>query len=603
MSTCPRQPRCSPERLLDHRRFLIIAILFLSALIPTVLAPAAEIRCTGVLGNSGESGASLVHFGPNGGTRECPGIGVVYDRFGTLWSRGGERTLNRYAVDGRLLAQFKLPAGSAANDSIALDGDLLVLKLGTGVYTLPVTATRSVAPNNLKVIVTEMSFGAYDDCVAADDGADVFLLNVRTGQKQPVAKLADVSQLELGADGTVYAGDRAKMHKFFNAAEVNVGGWPRRRRATARSFWAGIGLAALGTGPCGASTKTWSPIREWCSAGGRARSSGTLTRIRKWGAPRPGHHPQRARCRQRHRRHHPSPRVAAEEDAVRHRPPHRLRTRLPRNRARPPGNTWCSGGNWRWDDDPQAPLQNGIPAPEGAGIGQPVMLDNDIMVAPCRRQGKTAFYHGNFEQEVKPELLDAAEGKQKDACGTALYRDGSKTIILVTDAAGHGQTFRVSPEGRCEPESASAVLTTATLVKKWTTLGMKGSDTLIAAADGNVIEFSRGAGHDWSESHRWASWGAAQPSVSARDHPRHGQRQTLGCRHARRHRVVVFSLLAAKPTPLATFGTEDHAGDDSKTLSSPRRYLCPRLPRGRVRCRQSAADETGTPRLIVDGRA
>src|SRR5438128_12694 len=72
-------------------------------------ANAETLRCFGVLGNSGEQGSTLVRFGE----KPAAGMGVVFDRWGSLWDRAGEGVLNRYAPDGRLLASYRVaPSGS-----------------------------------------------------------------------------------------------------------------------------------------------------------------------------------------------------------------------------------------------------------------------------------------------------------------------------------------------------------------------------------------------------------------------------------------------------------------------------------------------------------
>ena len=68
---------------------------------------AAELRNAGILGNSGEQGATLVRFGE----KPAMGLGVVLDPQGGLWDRGGDGALNRYALDGRLLGSWKIPPG------------------------------------------------------------------------------------------------------------------------------------------------------------------------------------------------------------------------------------------------------------------------------------------------------------------------------------------------------------------------------------------------------------------------------------------------------------------------------------------------------------
>ena len=86
------------------------AAVALFAVLSFVAAPsfAASLKCEGVLGNSGEQGAALVRFG----TEPAKGMGVAYDRFGSLWDRGGAGVLNRYALDGRLLRTYRIRKGT-----------------------------------------------------------------------------------------------------------------------------------------------------------------------------------------------------------------------------------------------------------------------------------------------------------------------------------------------------------------------------------------------------------------------------------------------------------------------------------------------------------
>src|SRR6187399_2364792 len=114
------------------------SILLLALLFSPLVASAAELSNVGILGNSGEQGSTLVRFGVPANF----GTGVVYDRFGTLWSRGGSGVLNRYALDGRQLATYPLPVSPPPgnDDSIALLGDDLILLLDHHFYTLSINA-------------------------------------------------------------------------------------------------------------------------------------------------------------------------------------------------------------------------------------------------------------------------------------------------------------------------------------------------------------------------------------------------------------------------------------------------------------------------------
>ena len=83
-----------------------MGLTFLTALLVTSFAAlhADELRFAGALGNSDDS--QPVFAG-----KLAAGIGPVLDDQGTLWERGGSTRLNRYALDGRLLASFEIPEG------------------------------------------------------------------------------------------------------------------------------------------------------------------------------------------------------------------------------------------------------------------------------------------------------------------------------------------------------------------------------------------------------------------------------------------------------------------------------------------------------------
>ena len=171
---------------------------------------AQTLVCEGVLGNSGEAGTSLVRFAP----REASGLGVVCDRFGSLWDRAGVATLNRYAPDGRLLAQFRLPPASN-QDRITVVGDTLILKLGDGLYSLPVDAPAGTALKNLNVKATRLSSHSRDGWLAAANELEVFLFQPATGEKKPLGTLKEQpNSVEIGPDGAVYAAARGLVSKI-----------------------------------------------------------------------------------------------------------------------------------------------------------------------------------------------------------------------------------------------------------------------------------------------------------------------------------------------------------------------------------------------------
>ena len=111
---------------------------------------AAQITCAGVLGNSGEQGQTLVRFG----SAPANGLGTVYDETGSLWDRGGDGVLNRYALDGRLL---RLPTKSrramsrCTNDRITRVGNNLryTSDISGKLYKLPLDAAPDAAADSI----------------------------------------------------------------------------------------------------------------------------------------------------------------------------------------------------------------------------------------------------------------------------------------------------------------------------------------------------------------------------------------------------------------------------------------------------------------------
>src|ERR1043165_2658634 len=134
-----RDSRQRPHHRLPWRLGALAANLGLFV----IFAPlgSAEVVSAGVLGNSGGCDAALVRCGS-----PVPTLGVVVDRWKTLWERGGKGVLHRLAVDGRMLAQFPLPPGNSQRDRAVIAGDTLVLLLDERLYRLAIDAAAGTAP-------------------------------------------------------------------------------------------------------------------------------------------------------------------------------------------------------------------------------------------------------------------------------------------------------------------------------------------------------------------------------------------------------------------------------------------------------------------------
>lgn len=172
----------------------------LSALLLGVAAStfAAELRFAGTLGNSDDSK-------PVFAAKLFSGIGPVLDDEGTLWERGGSTKLNRYALDGRLLASFEIPEGDErGSDQMTRVGDLLVLKLKKALYTLPLKAAPGTKLTRLKGDVDLMASSAVKDRVIVLEKDALASLDPATGGRTPMMQPgARLNGLHVEPDGTI----------------------------------------------------------------------------------------------------------------------------------------------------------------------------------------------------------------------------------------------------------------------------------------------------------------------------------------------------------------------------------------------------------------
>jgi hypothetical protein len=211
-------------------------------------------------------------------------------------------------------------------------------------------------------------------------------------------------------------------------------------------------------------------------------------------------------------------------------------------------------------------MRDCVNGPEFPGIAQAAMLDNDVMVAPARLWGKPTLYAGKLTGEIKTFRYDKGFELQKTPRGTALYKKDSKWVLLSISAKGAAQAFYITPNGEWRANLGNVKLQTASPVREWTTLGMKGSDTLLAGADGHVIEFARD-GVNWKETRRWNSWGKNATAKFGASIWICADAGGLWVSDAERHRVLAFDLATGKP--IAAFGAVDKPGSSLTELTDP----------------------------------
>ena len=197
-----------------------ISLLFLLAM---ATASAESLQFSGVLGNSGEQGSSLVRFGP----KTIRGLGVVVDKYGSLWDRGGDGVLNRYAADGRQIATYPIPASTQNSDRITLVGDKVILLIKGKIYKLPVEATSGTKPEDARILADGISASQMNGKLAILQDGKMSLWDVATGKIEPLwaDPVADMRDFDLTPDGGIafrIKGDTFFLPKASDGAAAGV---------------------------------------------------------------------------------------------------------------------------------------------------------------------------------------------------------------------------------------------------------------------------------------------------------------------------------------------------------------------------------------------
>lgn len=538
---------------MKFRHLLLLLSLSTNAL------PAATIVCDGVLGNSGEQGATLVRFGPN-----PVGAGPASDRFGTLWERGAKDTINRYTLDGRLVGQYRIAAAVDGSDKLTLVGDTLVAQFGRKLYTLPITAAPGSEAKPLNRPSDALSFSSADGLLASRLGDELALLNPATGEAKPAGQGAQLTDIELGPDRAIYAASGKQLHKFVNGAAVTNGwpaGAPGMRPQLIGGLWFGHGYhttilrfsetlqpqpgVTLG-GSSGSVIGRLDENPELSTGSGLAKIRENLFAISgptgvvhllEW-QPKPQKFEIIRRigallaCRG----------VALDAE----------------------GNIWTGGGSWRWSDSPETPMRFGVPPPTFPGTAQPAVAKDGTMYAPGEMFGHSWLYAGKLNKEVeRREWSGPIAGK--DVVASVVIGAEKQSLILMAAANGQAQAFKLQGT-RLEGNAIPVTITFQTPVKVLTSVAHGSGSTLLAAADGAVIELEN-YGYNWKETRRWNGWGAgATEKFGARIFIA-GDAGHLWVADRDRHRVLCLD--PAAKTFLASFGSMDQAGHTLVLLDQP----------------------------------
>lgn len=539
---------------------------------------AAQITSAGVFGNSGEQGSMLVRFG----TPTVRGIGVIADETGSLWDRGGDGVLNRYALDGRLLATYKIPSSkyASANDKMTRVGNQLVLLINGKLNALPLDAAPGSSATALGVSADLLSFGSVNGSIAiATQQPDrksynISLCNLSTKAVTPVIPdpVIGLREIELLPDGGVVGLIDGKLHLYRDGKEV-LKGWPRQGPGSSIQFLDGYWYGAFWHGTLRRFNAELEPDPGVVLGGKTGAFIGRVDENTEVGTPRGV-----AKIRdglfavsgvngimhliqwdQDKQQFSILRRIGAIPECQ----------GLGINRQ---GQVWFNTGHWNWSDRPGDPMQDCTPAgpgPDQPGVGQLVLLPNDNFVAPSMRYNYANVLGGPFSWNVNISELKTTPANVGYLNGSAVYTQKNMLVLLAINGSGKGLTYRIDNTGRMAGELGPVALETATPVKEWTSLALKNNETLLGAADGFIIEMTRDRdGSQWKESNRWNTWQGAEPSTFGRRIYICVDAGNLWVSDTERNRVLCFTM--ADHTLRASFGTVAQTGDDLVHLNAPR---------------------------------
>ncbi len=513
-----------------------------------VVAGAETLRFEGVLGNSGELGQPVTFSTMK---RETRGLGAAYDAArGVLYDRAGSGVLNAYGLDGRLLARYTIAADDNHMDTMTLCGDQLVMLLGGRLYKLRLGSPDGAVAEKVKAAISDpvgisSSARAGRVAVRSKDGKLV-LMNPADDRAEPFGEAPGegFNGMDWDDQGAFYLVFGKVAHKLENGKLVADAQWPKRFAGERESgidcatrlgaYWFGsayhgtikrftaefepapgvvLGGASghfIGHVPCNYDVELARGIH--LAASGLYVIGGMygVVQLAEWRPENKGLRLLR--------------RIGA--------------LSAPGGVALDSQGRVLAGKNiWNWRDDALAPADV---SHVFKLIAPCALFDSDTVVGLAEVYGKVSVAMGRFEEEeLYCNRLDKL-ALPKDVVGVALYREqpGKKGgwRLLALGAAGQAQAHEIVEDRRNPWRNDLGVvkLHAASPVKSYTAVTMKDPETLIAAADGQVIEFGRD-GAAWRETGRWSDGFGPKLRLAVSD-------GRLAAADTEKNRVVIYAL-------------------------------------------------------------
>ena len=542
---------------------------------------AAEIRCAGVLGNSGEAGDSLVRtytgdFPENGAPSK--GAGVVVDDAGTMWVRGANGTLLRIAQDGRLLANYAIPRYNGAPDAhdvIARAGNLVVIRQRGAVSTLPLDAAPGTAATVLKGVQADRMSpsSTASGALAILRGTSILWLDPETGVTTPAGdthgRRAD--GVEVSPDGAaVFLRSGGSLVRYENGEVVESRPSPGDRAQLLDGWWWGSAwhgtikrhgldyVPAPGVVLGGNSGSFIGHVDENPDVNnftGMARiGPGRYVAVGGGGVAQTLDWDAKDVCLKIDRR------FGALD-------------RCPGVAIDAKGRIFTNSANWEWNDGPVSPVRHGVPQEIA---GQPCVVGAENIVAPCWvYTTRPSVFTGTMAKELAASGLPGNIAFSRNVAGLAVWREKKQNWMVIAESDGTAHVTRL--DGNLRPANGGAIQMEFVFrepVKRLTSLAVKpaaddaGCDGLFAAVDGAVVEMARNE-TGFAEVSRWSAWGAGADEHFGGAIRIHAHSGRLWVADADRARVLVFDLFAGASTPLAQFGATDRPGTALDALDHP----------------------------------